>query len=98
MTGTEAVEGIDFGLRRGATKSGTVIDAQTGLPIANMDVTAILADGSTASRSKTEIDGRYTLRGIPDGVIEVVVAGQNYVQTNKATTIRNGQDVMGFDF
>ena len=57
VTGTEAVEGIDFGLKQGATISGTVIDAETGLPIANMDVEAALADGDDISSSETDRDG-----------------------------------------
>ena len=98
VTGTEALEGIDFGLKLGATISGTVIDAQTGLPIANMDVEATLADGDEISSSETDIDGRYALKGVPDGVIEVVVAGQGYLQTSKIVTVRDGQDVTDFDF
>ena len=98
VTGREAVEGIDFGLKRGATISGTVIDAQTGPPIANMDVQAALADGDDISSSETDRDGRYTLKGIPDGVIEVVVGGQGYLQTSKTVTVRDSQDVTDFDF
>ena len=98
VTGTEALEGIDFGLKRGATISGTVIDAETGLPIANMDVEATLADGDEVSSGETDIDGRYALKEIPDGVIEVVVAGQGYLQTSKTVTVRDGQDVTDFDF
>lgn len=98
VTGAEVVEGIDFGLKRGATISGRVIDAETGLPIANMDAKASLADGYDISWGETDIDGRYTLKGIPDAVIEVVVAGQGYLQTSKTVTVRDGQDVTDFDF
>jgi len=98
VTGTETVEGIDFGLNRGAAISGRVIDAVTGLPIANMDVRAAPVDGDDISWAETDLDGRYTLKGIPDGVVEVVVAGQGYLETSKTVTVRNGQDVTGFDF
>ena len=98
VTGTDVVEGIDFGLKRGATISGTVIDAQTGLPIFNMDVIANLSDWDDISASETDMDGRYALKGIPDGVIEVVVAGQGYLETTKTVTVRNGQDVTDVDF
>ena len=98
VTGTDAVEGIDFGLKRGATISGRVMDAGTGLPIANMDVKATLGDGDDLSWSETNIYGRYTLKGIPDGVMEVVVAGQGYLQTSKTVTIRGGQNLTGIDF
>ena len=98
VTGTEVVEGIDFGLKRGATISGRVIDALTGLPIAKMDVRATPADGDDISWAETDIDGRYTLKGIPDGAVEVIVVGQGYIQTSKTVTVRNGQDVTDFDF
>ena len=98
VTGAEVVEGIDFGLKRGATISGRVIDAETGLPIANMDVTITFTDRDGIYRGRTDIDGRSTMGAIPDGVIEVVVSGQGYLQTSKTVTVRDGQDVMDFDF
>ena len=98
VKGAEVVEGIDFDLKRGATVSGTVVDAETGLPIANMDIKATLADGDDISSTQTNINGRYILKGIPDGVIEVVVAGQGYLQASNTVTVRNGQDVTDFDF
>ena len=99
LTGTQTVEGIDFALKRGATISGTVRDAETGLPIANMDVKATFADWDELTRGlETDIEGRFALRGLPDGVIEVIVAGQGYLQTSKTVTIRDGQDVTDFDF
>ena len=98
LTVAEAVEGINFRLKRGATISGTVRDAETGLPIANMVVEAALAGWDAFSWGGTDTDGRYTLKGIPDGVIEVVVSGQGYLKTSKTVTVRDGQDVTGFDF
>ena len=99
ITGTEVVEGIDFGLKRGATISGRVIDAVTGLPIVRMAVRAAPADGGAdISWGETDIDGRYILKGIPDGVVEVFVAGQGYVRMSKTVAVRNGQNVTGVDF
>lgn len=98
VTGTAAVEGIDFGLKQGATIAGTVRDAQTGVPIANMDVNANLSDWEDISATATDMDGRYTLKGIPDGVIEVVVAGQGYLPISKTVTVQDGKDVTDFDF
>ena len=98
VTRTEEVQGIDFGLKQGATISGTVVDAESGLPIANMDVQAAQVAGDDISSSETDRDGRYTLKGIPNGVIEVFVAGQGYLQTSKTVTVRDGQHVTDFDF
>jgi len=99
VIGTEVVEGIDFGLKRGATISGRVIDAVTGLPIVRMDVRAAPANGGAdISWGETDLDGRYTLKGIPDGVVEVFVAGQGYILMSKTVAVRNGQNVTGVDF
>lgn len=98
VTGTGEVEGIDFGLKQGATKSGRVIDAETGRFIANMDVNATLVGGDDVSWGETDRDGRYALKGIPDGVIEVVVAGQGYLQSSKTVTVRDSQDLTDIDF
>jgi len=99
VTGTEVVEGIDFGLKRGATISGRVIDAVTGLPIVRMDVRAAPANGGAdISWGETDIDGRYTLKGIPDGVVEVFVVGQGYIRMSKPVMVRDGQNVTGVDF
>ena len=99
VTGTEVVEGIDFGLKRGATISGRVIDAVTGLPIAKMAVRAAPVDGGAdISWDETDIDGRYTLKGIPDGPVEVFVVGQGYIRMSKTLMVRDGQDLTDIDF
>ena len=99
ITGTEVVEGIDFGLKRGATISGRVIDAVTGLPIVKMDVRAAPADGGPdISWGETDIEGRYTLKGLPDGVVEVFVVGQGYIRMSKTVMVRDGQDLTDIDF
>ncbi len=64
-----------------------------------MDVRTAPADGGAdISWAATDIDGRYTLKGIPDGVVEVVVVGQGYIQMSKTVRVRDGQDVTDFDF
>ena len=98
IRGLEVVEGIDFDLTPGATISGRVIDAETGLPIANMEVRAGLIDGDYISWANTDGNGNYVLTALPDGVIEVVVYGQGYIEVRRTVTIREGVDVTGFDF
>ena len=92
------MEEIDFDLKQGATISGTVTDAETGLPIADMEVKATTAQGNDLSWDDTSKDGSYILRGVPDGYIEVVVAGQGYIQTSQTVTILDSQDLTGVNF
>lgn len=98
VNGRESIEGADFDLKLGATISGRVMDGGTGLPIAGMDVRAGPIGGSHLSWSNTDSDGRYVLTGIPDGLIEVEVGGQGYIEVRRIATVRNGQDVTDFDF
>ena len=90
--------GIDFGLTLGATISGRVTDGETGLPIAGMDVHAGVVGRDHSSWTRTDRNGEYVARGLPDGVIEVSVGGQRYIEQRKTITIRDGVDVTGFDF
>ena len=98
VVGTEAVEGVDFELKLGATISGRVSDAETGLPIPDMEVNAGPVNGDHLSWSRTGINGNYTLKGLPDGNIEVVVRGQGYIEVIRIATISGGRDIVGFDF
>ncbi len=96
---TEKLEsGQDFSVKRGASISGRVADGGTGEPISNMDVEARDQNGSHITSTRTDSDGEYVLRGIPDGLIEVEVRGQGYVEVRKAVTVRGGQDIADFDF
>ena len=101
ITGREVLEAVDFRLTRGAAISGTVIDASTGQPIADMEISArqeVGDDSNQVSWSNTDSSGRYILRGVPNGVIEVQVRGQGYLEAHRTVTIRDGQDVTNFDF
>ena len=71
--GVEAVRGGDFSLTLGATISGRVAD--TGLLMPDMQVAAGPVSGDHLSGVSTDITGNYTLSGLPDGNIEVVVRG-----------------------
>ena len=92
VTAGETVEGIDFALKRGAKVSGKVRDGATGLPIPNMRVSTGVAETLTDSQ------GEYTVRGVPDGEIVVLVEGQGYGKHVKTITVTGGQDVTGVDF
>ena len=93
-----AVESIDFGLTLGATISGSVIDAQTGLPIPNVQVRAGI-DGEDIAWTDTDSNGSFTLTGLPDGVIEVVAERRRgYLEQRTTFSISGTPPVEGIDF
>ena len=96
--GTRPVEGVDFVLALGASISGRVVDARTGLPIGGMEVIAGLVDEDHLAWTDTDSNGGYTLTGIPDGVIEIEVSGQGYIEVRRTVTVRDGSDLVGVDF
>jgi Carboxypeptidase regulatory-like domain len=60
--------GIDFGLARGGGITGTVTDAGTGLPLANVDVDIYSSAGSYVTYGYTNSSGVYTsYRGLSSG-------------------------------
>ncbi|MDP6402806.1 MAG: carboxypeptidase regulatory-like domain-containing protein, partial [SAR202 cluster bacterium] len=98
ISGSNHVTNVDFDLKRGATISGVVIDGDTGLPIPGMDVRAFVFGSTTVGDSDvswtvSDRDGTYSLQGVPDGVIEVIVWGQGYLEQIKSITVRNGAGV-----
>ena len=95
---TPSFGGLGFSLKLGATISGRLVDGETGLPIAGMDVSAGPMDGHHVSWARSDTNGNYMLRGIPDGLIEVNVRGQGYIEARRLVTIREAQDVTNFNF
>ena len=69
--------GINFGLAVGGRISGTVTDAGTGAPLANVQLAVYNASGSSVAYGDTNASGVYTTSaGLP--------AGTSYVRTNMA--------------
>ena len=95
--GTQPVE-INFEVTPGATISGRVFDGATGIPIPDMDVGAGPVNESQLSWTTTNSDGEYLLIGIPDGLIEIVVSGQGYIEVRREVTVSNSIDLVGVDF
>ena len=88
----EEQPGIDFGLKRGGAITGRVFDGSTGAPIPGMDVRAEL-NGFGFFWTSTDGDGSYTLFGVPDGLIEVIVSGQGYLEQRKTVTMSGAGEV-----
>ena len=80
----DAVTGIDFLLSAGATISGRMTDAATGLGVAGVEVNADRKDeGGRGSGSRTQFDGSYTITGLSPGryVVKAAYGGRlGYVQ------------------
>ena len=98
INGKAGVESIDFELAKGASISGTIIDAETGEPIPNMEVHAGPVNNSHLAWTRTDGQGNYLLRGLPDGRIEVYAYGQGYVEVSQTVTIQGGVDLTNIDF
>ena len=94
----EELTGVDFSFERGASISGQVTDSGTGLPIRDMDVDAKIFNGDHVAWTMTDVNGMYMLESIPDGVIDVNVFGQGYVEQGRTVIVQHGEDVTGVDF
>ena len=57
-----------------------------------------MSDGDDLAWTSTDGEGRYMLRVIPEGVMAVVVHGQDYIRVRETVTVHDGMDVTGFDF
>ncbi len=59
--------GIDFGLAQGGRIGGTVTDAATGLPLANVQVRVHNSSGTRVGSVNTDSSGVYATSGLPAG-------------------------------
>jgi 5-hydroxyisourate hydrolase-like protein (transthyretin family) len=97
----EAVSGVDLALRKGANISGKVTDAQSGLPVGGIQVDAGPSEWKFLVATDTDGNGDYTLRGLPEGQITVIVArhgGVDYISQERTVGITGTQEVLGTDF
>ncbi len=88
------ISGIDFGLDRAGTISGTVSD-NTGTVLPGMQVSATsLATGKVYSAT-TDASGHYVVQGLPGGDYQIQVGGANYpsVDYNNGAPVTVGAGV-----
>ena len=85
--GTSPVDGVNFALRKGATIFGTVLDAETGLPISGLDISARIVDGDDVSGANTNREGNFVLRGLPPSLIEVRVRGEEFIEQRSVVRV-----------
>jgi hypothetical protein len=67
---------LNAALLYGATIRGRVVDAATGLPLANIPLRLVLADGTRVPGEFTSApDGKFVIRGVPEGTVRVEAEG-----------------------
>ena len=98
IIGKEEVKGIDLSLEQGSTVSGSVLDAETGRPISGLNIRARMVDGDDSAWADTGFDGTYTLWGIPEGIQEIRVRGEGYIEERRDLAIEGRSQVLEFDF
>jgi protocatechuate 3,4-dioxygenase beta subunit len=110
IRGQEEVTGVDFTLGRGATISGRVLDSETGLPIADVNVSADLDEGGAYNDLRTDAEGRYAFRGLAPGRYRIWAnaGGRGYVEefyndelssdNADLVTVREREEITGIDF
>ena len=91
------VANVDFGLSRGATITGTVIDGETGQPIFDLEI-RVIYDGGDVCCAVSNFNGEYAVSGVPEGAVDVEVGGQAYVGQKREIIIDGPQEVRGFNF
>ena len=71
VTAGATTANIDFGLSLGGTITGTVTDAATGAPVANLDVRVYTSSGGWAANAMTDNAGVYLATGLSTGTYYV---------------------------
>ena len=106
----DAVTGIDFRLRTGASISGRVVDGATGLPIRDVEIGAEQTGDGRRVYARFDSEGRYTIGGLSSGtyVVEANAHEHGYVnefyrgqtswETADLVSIAGSRSVEGIDF
>lgn len=100
LSESETIEGIDFELKLGVSVSGRITDAETGLPISNVEVHGGPLEWLWVSDTISDWNGYYTLRGVPEGEIQVKVSGRGeaYVEQLKTMSVSVVNPLVEVDF
>jgi len=88
--------GVNFGFdRRTGAVNGTVTNANTGNGVANatIEVSAFGPGGPVVASDTTDVDGEYTISGLPVGSHQVTVLVDGFVAGNTSATVLDNQTV-----
>jgi hypothetical protein len=87
--------------------SGRVVDADTKMPISGIRARAVIRPGprsgttATFNSAPTDADGRYVIRDIPAGLVEVLIEDGSLVTTPvvpRNVSVVGGQNIPDIDF
>ena len=98
IRGQAPIEDFDLTLSLGSSIAGRVFDRDTGFPIANLEVHAVVPPNRQhVAWERTDADGRFTLSGIAPGLIDVVAQGQDYVPHQQRVSVLDRERVTGLE-
>ncbi|MFI5181819.1 MAG: carboxypeptidase regulatory-like domain-containing protein [Thermoanaerobaculia bacterium] len=78
--------GVEVRLARGMTLRGRVVEAGSGRPIPDVDITV----ESGSSRTTTDVDGAFTIEGLPAGKVRVTARNPDYAPTSEVAEVGEG--------
>jgi len=74
-----------------ATVSRRVVDAGTGAPIANALIQAFTTEGTFLASTLTDVDGQYTLTGLPEGTFTISASATDFATQIQTVTLTPGE-------
>jgi TonB-linked SusC/RagA family outer membrane protein len=88
VTVTQPIAAYAAGVRQPAAGrvSGTVVDATTGTPIPGVNVVVV----GTQNGAATDASGRFTIRGLPDGSVQIRAQRIGFAPATQTVTVTNG--------
>jgi len=79
----ETRSGVEVKLARGATLRGRAVEARSGRPVPDVEVSAESAAGSVS----TDADGAFQIEGLPSGKVRVTARGPDYASTSETVEV-----------
>jgi TonB-linked SusC/RagA family outer membrane protein len=89
LSGTMALDTARAQTPQQASISGRVTDSPTGQPLANAQIGVL----GTNLGAQTNGDGRYTIRGVPTGTVELRALRVGYGEQRRSIAVTAGQSV-----
>ncbi|WP_303982341.1 carboxypeptidase-like regulatory domain-containing protein, partial [Niallia circulans] len=74
-----------------AAVSGRVVATGTGAPIANALIQAFTTEGTFVTSTLTDVDGQYTLTGLPEGTFTISASATDFATQIQTVTLPPGE-------